>query len=286
MRIANLTGRLVLVADELALDVETASGGRFGPDPATVFGAWDEFSAWARSVDVATRPDAVAFAATELGAPSPRPRQVIGIGLNYADHAAESGLPLPEEPVVFTKFPSSVAGPDVDVRLPGGTVDWEAELVVVIGRGGRDIPEDEALDRIAGFTVGQDLSERTVQWQATPAQFSMGKSFENFAPIGPAIVTLDEFADPAALRISATIVGPDRGETRVQDGSTDQLIFGVADLVSRLSRTLELLPGDLVFTGTPPGVGAGREPKRFLDAGETLITRIEGIGAIVQRFYA
>ena len=135
---------------------------------------------------------------------------MIGVGLNYADHATESGLPIPEQPVVFTKFASSVAGPDVDVRLPGDTVDWEAELVVVIGSGGRDIPLAEAADRIAGYTVGQDLSERTVQWQGQPAQFSMGKSFEGFAPTGPVIVSLDEFADPDRLAISTTIIGAGR----------------------------------------------------------------------------
>ncbi|GAA2025962.1 fumarylacetoacetate hydrolase family protein [Agromyces tropicus] len=286
MRIANLADRLVLINDHLAVDVESASGGRFGPDPAAVFAAWGEFAAWASAIDVTAHPDATSFPDEELGAPSPRPRQVVGVGLNYADHAAEAGLPIPDEPVVFTKFASAVTGPDADVTLPGATVDWEAELVVVIGTGGRDIPEAEALSRIAGYTVGQDLSERTVQWQATPAQFSMGKSFRDFAPTGPAIVTLDEFADPARLAISATIVEVDGTETRVQDGSTEQLIFGVAELVSRLSRVLELLPGDLIFTGTPPGVGAGMDPKRFLRDGETLVTEIEGIGAITQRFHA
>jgi 2-keto-4-pentenoate hydratase/2-oxohepta-3-ene-1,7-dioic acid hydratase in catechol pathway len=285
MRIANLAGRLVLIEDDRALDVESASDHRFGADPALIFSEWDAVAGWADGIDVATHPDAATFAAAELGAPSPRPRQVIGVGLNYADHAAEAGLPIPEHPVVFTKFASAIAGPDVDVRLPGETVDWEAELVVVIGRGGRDIPESEARDRIAGYTVGQDLSERTVQWQGAPAQFSIGKSFENFAPTGPVIVTLDEFADSDALAISATIIGADGTETRVQNGSTDKLIFAIGDLVSRLSAIVELLPGDLIFTGTPPGVGAGMNPKRFLIAGETLVTEIEGIGTITQRFF-
>lgn len=285
MRIANITGRLALVAGDRALDVETASEGRFAADPAAVFSVWDDFAAWGADIDVAAHPASVSFDVSALGAPSPRPPQVIGVGLNYADHAAEAGLALPEQPVVFTKFASSVAGPDVDVRLPGDTVDWESELVVVIGQGGRDIPESDALSRIAGYTVGQDLSERTVQWQGTPAQFSMGKSFENFAPIGPVLVTLDEFTDANRLAISATITGVDGTQTRVQDSSTDQLVFGVADLVGRLSQTIELLPGDLIFTGTPPGVGMGMDPKRFLQEGETLATEIEGIGTIVQRFH-
>ncbi|MFD0790320.1 fumarylacetoacetate hydrolase family protein [Microbacterium insulae] len=274
----------MLVDGDWALDVERASGGRFAADPSAVFSRWPEFAEWAGSVDVAADERAEVFEASELRAPSPRPRQVIGVGLNYADHAHEAGLPIPEHPVVFTKFASAVAGPDVDVRLPGSTVDWEAELVVVIGTGGRDIPESEALSRIAGYTVGQDLSERTVQWQGMPAQFSMGKSFENFAPIGPWIVTLDEFSNPNELAISATIAGLDGTETRVQDSSTAQLIFPVGELISRLSKTLELLPGDIVFTGTPPGVGAGMKPNRYLVPGEVLVTEIAGIGHITQRF--
>ncbi len=286
MRIANNAGRLALVADARILDVESASAGVFAADPALVFERWAEFRAWAGSVDVASHPDASALGDARLDAPSPRPRQVIGVGLNYADHAAESGLPIPEKPVVFTKFSSSVAGPDIEVRLPGETVDWEAELVIVVGQGGRHIPLAEARDRIAGFTVGQDLSERTVQWQDQPPQFSMGKSFEGFAPTGPAVVTLDELEDPAALAISTTIVASDGSATVVQKGNTDQLVFGVNELVSRLSAVVELLPGDLIFTGTPPGVGAGMDPKRFLVAGETLLTEIEGIGRIRQRFLA
>jgi 2-keto-4-pentenoate hydratase/2-oxohepta-3-ene-1,7-dioic acid hydratase in catechol pathway len=284
MRIANDAGRLSLVHNDRILDVERASDGAFSSDPMAAFGRWDDLAAWAASIDIGAHPDAEPIERALLDAPSPSPRQVIGIGLNYADHAAESGLPLPEAPVVFTKFPSSVAGPDVDVVLPGATVDWEAELVVVIGRGGRNIPRAEARSHIAGFTAGQDLSERTVQWQGQPAQFSMGKSFENFAPIGPVIVTLDEFADPDRLTLTTTIVGEDGTETQVQNGSTEQLIFGVDELIERLSQTIELLPGDLIFTGTPPGVGAGRDPKRFLRAGETLVTEIEGIGRITQGF--
>lgn len=286
MRIANLSHRLVLVSKEHVLDVETASGGRFSADPAAVFQRWEEFRAWAAELDVVTHAQAEALDSTRFGAPSPRPRQVIGVGLNYADHAAESGLPLPESPVVFTKFASSVTGPDADVRLPGETVDWEAELVIVIGAGGRDIPQSEAAARIAGFTVGQDLSERTVQWQGTPAQFSMGKSYENFAPTGPLLVTLDEFEDFNRLAISATITGVDGVESRVQDSSTDQLVFGIEDLVHRLSQTMELLPGDLIFTGTPAGVGMGRDPQVWLRPGDELVTWIEGIGELRQSFVA
>jgi 2,4-diketo-3-deoxy-L-fuconate hydrolase len=284
MRIANDSGRLALVSTDRILDVERASRGILPADPMEAFARWSELTAWAASIDVEAHPDATALAEAHLDSPSPRPRQVFGIGLNYADHAAESGLDLPENPLVFTKFSSSVAGPDVEVTLPGPTVDWEAELVVVIGAGGRFIPLAEARSHIAGFTVGQDLSERTVQWQGQPAQFSVGKSFENFAPIGPVVVTLDELPDAERLVLTTTIVGADGTETQVQNGNTDQLIFGVDELIARLSETVELLPGDLIFTGTPPGVGASREPKRFLIAGETLVTEILGIGRITQHF--
>jgi 2,4-diketo-3-deoxy-L-fuconate hydrolase len=284
MRIGNMAGRLVLVQNDRTVDVERASDGAFASDPMEVFARWNEFSDWAASIDVDAHPDASLIVSATLDAPSPRPRQVLGIGLNYADHAAESGLPVPDQPVVFTKFPSSVAGPDVEVILPGPTVDWEAELVIVIAKAGRHIPLAEARGHVAGFTVGQDLSERTVQWQGQPAQFSIGKSFENFAPIGPVIVTLDEFVDPDRLTLTTTLIEADGTRTEMQNGSTDQLIFGVDELIARLSETIELLPGDLIFTGTPPGVGAGREPKRFLIAGETLVTEIEGIGHITQRF--
>jgi 2-keto-4-pentenoate hydratase/2-oxohepta-3-ene-1,7-dioic acid hydratase in catechol pathway len=284
MRIANNAGRLALVSGDRILDVETASGGRFGADPMAAFERWDELAAWAASTDVAAHPDATGLADAHLDAPSPRPRQVIGIGLNYSDHAAESGLALPTSPVVFTKFPSSIAGPDVDVSLPGPTTDWEVELVVVIGNGGRHISQADARSHVAGYTAGQDLSERTVQWEGASAQFSVGKSFENFAPIGPVIVTLDELPDPDRLRLSTTIVEPDGTRVEVQNGTTDKLIFGVDELVARMSEIVELLPGDLIFTGTPSGVGAGRDPKRFLVAGESLVTEIEGVGTITQRF--
>jgi 2-keto-4-pentenoate hydratase/2-oxohepta-3-ene-1,7-dioic acid hydratase in catechol pathway len=284
MRIANNAGRLALVQNDRILDVEGASGGLFSADPTDAFARWGELVAWAGSVDVDAHPDAAPLASAALDAPSPRPRQVFGIGLNYADHAAESGLPLPENPLVFTKFPSSVAGPDVHVALPGATVDWEAELVVVIAKGGRNIPLADARAHVAGFTVGQDLSERTVQWLGQPAQFNLGKSFENFAPIGPVIVTIDELADPDRLTLTATIIGVDGTRTEVQNGNSDQLVFGIDELIARLSQTIELLPGDLIFTGTPPGVGAGRTPARFLVAGETLVTEISGIGRITQRF--
>lgn len=291
MRIANLAGRATLVSGSTGLDVEAASDGRFGADPQGVWSDWAGFVAWAGTLDVPGHPDAQPFDERDLLAPVPRPSQVFAIGLNYADHAAEASMELPENPLVFTKFPSSLTGADATVRLTGDRVDWEAELVVVIGRGGRDIPKDEAWDAVAGLTVGQDISDRTVQNWGKPAQFSLGKSFENYAPTGPAVVTLDELRaaghDPAALRIHCEIADEPGGAPRtLQDGTTADLIFPVDELVARLSAIIELRPGDIIFTGTPAGVGLGRTPQVFLQPGQRLTTEIEGLGTIRQTFIA
>lgn len=283
MRIGNLNGRAVLLGAS-ALDIEQASGGRFGPDPLTVFRNIAAVLEWGRDLDVDTHAGARPFDPDELGAPVPFPSQVFGIGLNYADHAAETGMQLPDEPLVFTKFPSSIAGPYTSVRLAGDRVDWEAELVVVIGAGGRDIPESSAWDVVAGLTVGQDLSDRTVQNRGNRPQFSLGKSFAGYGPTGPAVVTLDELRgehDLNALRVQCRLRDGD-GERELQDGTTADLIFPVPVLVAKLSRIVELRPGDLIFTGTPAGVGVARDPQEFLRPGQVLTTEIEGLGSIRQ----
>ena len=290
MRIANLTGRAVLIGTSAAgtssaLDIFDASNGRFGPLPQSIWDDWRAFEAWARTIDVDSRTDARHCDTAALGAPSPRPPQVFAIGLNYSDHAAEAGLPLPEQPLVFTKFPSSIVGPEAIVRLSSDHVDWEAELVVVIGVGGRDVAADDAWNIVAGLAVGQDLSDRTVQqWGAPVAQFSLGKSFAGYSPVGPSVVTLDEVrrsADPDALEITCAL---DTGGERVvlQHGSTRDLIFSVPELIAQLTAIVELCPGDLIFTGTPAGVGIGRKPPQFLKDGQRLVTNIEGVGEIVQ----
>jgi 2,4-diketo-3-deoxy-L-fuconate hydrolase len=288
MRIASLKGRAVLIGGTNAIDIDRASGGRFGSDPQALYGHWSEFRDWAASIDVSAHAEAEEYDGRDLGAPVPRPRQVFGVGLNYADHAVESKMELPENPLVFTKFPSSITGPDVDVRLSGDRVDWEAELVVVIGVGGRDIHEVDAWQAVAGLTVGQDLSDRTVQNLGKPAQFNLGKSFADYGPIGPAVVTLDEVravADPEALSVTCWLSESGSDVERVlQDGNTRDLIFTVPQLVSRLSAIVELLPGDLIFTGTPSGVGLGRDPQEFLKPGQRLTTKIEALGTLVQRF--
>ena len=284
MRIANLADRLVVVTgepgNEITYDVEKNSNDRFGPNPQAVYDDWDAFTAWAATArwegGMPLQPD-------ELGSPVPVPRQVLAIGLNYREHAAESGFAVPTgEPPVFTKFPSCITGPRGDITLPeGGHTDWEVELVAVIGRRAERVSEADAASYVAGYAVGQDISERILQSAATPPQFSLGKSLPGFGPIGPWLVTLDEFADPNDLELGCAINGE-----QMQLSRTSDLIFSVPALVAKLSATLPLLPGDVIFTGTPSGVGLGRNPQRWLASGDELVTHIEGIGELRHRFVA
>lgn len=276
MRIANLGGRLVVVhPDGSATDAARASDGRFGPDPMTAFADWDAFRSWA-----ATLPASGATVDAELlGPPVPRPPQVFAIGVNYREHADEAGYPPDSLPVTFTKFPSSLTGPQATVELPPGNVDWEVELVVAVGRGGHEIDRADAWDHIAGLTIGQDLSERLAQLEGSRPQFGLAKSHPGFSPTGPWLVSPDELADPADLAISCAI----DGET-VQSSRTSRMIYDIPELIARLSAVVTLLPGDIIFTGTPSGIGNARTPKRFLRAGETLTSTIEGLGTMTTRF--
>lgn len=281
MRLANVAGRaLLLTADDRGVDVERASGGEFGPGLARVYDAWSAFTAWADSVDASAH-EAVTFDRSQLGSPSPSPRQVVAIGLNYSEHAAESGFAVPDAlPPTFTKFVSAITGPDSVVKLPlKGNTDWEVELVVVIGQTAQNVAEADAWNHVAGLTVGQDISERITQAAGPSPQFSLGKSFPGFAPVGPWLVTPDSVPDKDNLALGCAI----DGET-VQDGRTSDLVFSVSALVAKLSAIISLYPGDLIFTGTPSGVGLGRTPQRFLKDGEKLESWIEGIGRLNQSF--
>ena len=285
MRIAVINQRLSLIQGSGiqatgAVDVHAASGGRFGPDAAAAYERWAEFAGWARSADL---PDPEPFTPAALGSPSPAPRQVFGIGLNYSAHAAESGLGRPEtSPPVFTKFPSCITGPYGEVTLPpGGHTDWEVELVVIIGLTAVRVPAASAWEHVAGLSVGQDVSERILQMAATPPQFSLGKSYPGFGPVGPWLVTPDEFGDPDDLELSCSVNGEE-----MQKARTGELIFGVSELIGQLSRVTPLLPGDVIFTGTPSGVGLGRNPQRWLAPGDVLTSYIEGIGEMSHRFVA
>ncbi|GAA4070421.1 fumarylacetoacetate hydrolase family protein [Nonomuraea soli] len=281
MRIANLSSRLVLITDDAkAVDVERASGGLFSADPQAVYARWEEFRAWAAGAEL---PEGAAFDQADLGAPAPSPRQILAVGLNYHAHAAESGFEAPDTiPPLFTKFASAISGPVSSVRLPEkGHTDWEIELVAVIGREAYQVPKDEAWQYVAGLTAGQDLSERITQMAGPSPQFSLGKSFPGFAPMGPYLVTPDAFDDPDDLELTCSIDGQE-----MQRGRTRDLIFSVPALVAKLSAVLPLLPGDVLFTGTPAGVGLGRTPQRWLADGEVLVSRIEGIGELRQTFHA
>jgi 2-keto-4-pentenoate hydratase/2-oxohepta-3-ene-1,7-dioic acid hydratase in catechol pathway len=279
MRTANVNGRLKLVAGDVACDVANASNGRFSPDPAAIYERWDDFSAWAREKEV----DDLArerFDPTHAAAPSPSPRQVFAVALNYVDHAAESGLRPPEDPLFFTKYVSAFAGAHTAVLLPpGGNVDWECELVAVIARESHRIDPERAWSNVAGVTIGQDISERNLQRSGPVPQFSLGKSYPGFAPQGPVLVTPDELPNRDDLAIGCDVNG-----APMQKARTSDMIFSVAELVAYLSRVLTLYPGDVIFTGTPPGVGMGRNPQVFLKPGDRLRSYIEGIGEMVQEF--
>lgn len=279
MRIANLDNRAVLVVDsDRAVDIATASDGRFGPDPRSVYESWQEVTEWAASLSPGAT---VALDRALLGAPSPEPRQVFAIGLNYHAHAAESGFDAPTQlPPVFTKYVSSFAGPDSEVVIPDGTtVDWEVELVAVIGRTARRVTEHDAWSHVAGLTIGQDISERTAQRRGPAPQFGLAKSLPGFSPQGPWLVTPDELDNPDDLELGCSIDGE-----QVQKGRTSDLIFSVPRIVAALSEIVTLYPGDVIFTGTPAGVGMGRTPQRYLRPGEQLDSWISGIGELHQRF--
>jgi 2,4-diketo-3-deoxy-L-fuconate hydrolase len=262
VKLANVGGRAALVLADGVVDVATATDGRFGPDLGPIYDDWAAFVEVASTITTATGP----LDEAALGCPVPAPRQVFAIGLNYRSHAEESGMALPAVPATFTKFPASLSGPFDDIAVPpdsGVGIDWEVELAVA-----------DAWSHIAGLTVGQDISDRPLQF-AAGAQFSLGKSRRGFGPMGPWVVTVDELEDPDDLALGCSVDGE-----VVQDARTDDLVFGVPRLIAELSAVLPLLPGDVIFTGTPAGVGFTRQPPRGLQPGNVLESWIEGIGTI------
>jgi 2,4-didehydro-3-deoxy-L-rhamnonate hydrolase len=276
-RLINHAGRAALDIDGQRHDLAELSQDPTLSDPMAAVARHRDLHAIAQRATAATAqgpvdPDA-------LGPCVPRPQKVFGIGLNYSDHAAESNLSLPPAPLAFTKFPSCLVGPTADVELSGDAVDWEVELVVVIGTGGRDIATAAAWDHVAGLTLGQDISDRKVQLLGTPPQFSLGKSFDTFGPIGPALVSVDSFTNPDDIGLWCEITGE-----RMQDGRSKDLIFDVPALISYLSGICTLVPGDMIFTGTPSGVGAGRG--RFLTEGDVIHSGAEVIGTLTNRCVA
>ena len=270
MRIANHGGRAVAVLGDTVADIATLSRGAFGPDMRSVYDRWDDVQALVDGVATGTAP----LDHAQLGCPVPEPRQVFAIGLNYRKHAEESGMKVPSVPATFTKYPASLGGPYDDIEIHGDTVDWEVELVAIIGRRADRVSEADGWSHIAGLTVGQDISDRTLQF-AAGAQFSLGKSRRGYGPMGPWVVSPDEFDDPDNLELGCSVDGE-----VVQRDRTNDLVFSVPQLVAELSSVLPLLPGDVIFTGTPAGVGFARKPPRALAPGNVLETWIEGIGSM------
>ncbi len=229
-------------------------------------------SGWRRGLDPASLPRVTGR--PRLGPCVGGTGKFIGIGLNYADHAAEAGMEVPAEPVLFLKATSAISGPNDPILLPRGSqkTDWEVELGVVIGRGGKYIDEREALDHVAGYCVVNDVSERAYQIEMA-GQWAKGKGCDSFGPIGPWLVTADSVPDPQNLRMWLEVNG-----RRMQEGSTKTMVYTVPFLVSYLSRFFSLQPGDIITTGTPPGVGMGQKPPRYLRAGDVVRLGIEGLG--------
>ena len=282
MRIANLSGRLVIVSDGNAVDVETASGGRFSADPAAIYPRWAEFRGWA---DQTKLTDAHPFDPADLGAPSPAPRQLFAIGLNYRAHARETGFAIPEDPPVFTKYVTSITGPITEVALPeNGHTDWEVELVVVVGNHAYQVPEARAWSHVAGLAVGQDISERIGQMKGPSPQFSLAKSHPGFTAFGPWLVTPDEL-ELFALgdgRYNLSMVARVNGVERSR-GNFRDIYYTFAQMIARASRDAALYPGDVLGSGTV-GSGclleltAGQGP--WLAEGDEIELEITGLGIL------
>jgi 2-keto-4-pentenoate hydratase/2-oxohepta-3-ene-1,7-dioic acid hydratase in catechol pathway len=281
MRLGVIANRTVLVDGDSAIDIERASGGRFPADPAGIFERWEALVDWAATAE----PEGERLPLDQLQNPVPAPRQVFGIGANYLDHAEEAARAqgftgdvkamLPKNPMIFTKFRSSLSGPYDAIPVPSRNVDWEVELVVVMGRRAERVAAEDAWSYVAGLTVGQDVSERVIQMAGHAPQLSMGKSFPGFGPLGPVLVTPDALESPDDLELGCTL----NGQT-VQKGRTAGMIFPVAELIAYISSICPLLPGDLIFTGTPSGVGLFRTPPVYLKPGDTVVTWVKGIGEL------
>ena len=270
-KLGNIDGRSALVRNNDYYDLETISDGevssigieaiQFEDLLSDLYSKLDSFEATGNIDDVT------------LGAPITSSINCFAVGLNYRNHAEESGMEIPAFPMIFTKHTSCIVGPFDNVEMRSDIVDYEAEMVVVIGKGGKDISKDDAWSHVAGITVGQDISDRSVQFHATPPQFNLGKSFDTFGPIGPILVSHDEVDDKESLKLTCSV----NDELR-QDDNTNDLIFDVPYLISYISEFITLNTGDLIFTGTPAGVGATQG--KLLKDGDMLSTSIEGIGTI------
>lgn len=276
LRLASFNGRAHLVTQHTdttahLVDLENISGGKFSSNPMDAYENWDQLRDFVSTVSESG--DEVQIA--QLDSPSPRPRQLVAVGLNYRRHAIEFGLEIPKTPLVFAKFPSSVGAPFADVPMTHTNTDWEVELVLVVGSGGRNIKAADAWDHIAAICVGQDISNRVEQFATNPPQFSMGKSFKNHSVFGPWVVDARSIDNKDNLDLSCTVNGVTK-----QSSKTGDMIFPVSEIVEFLSSILELYPGDVIYTGTPSGVGNSRKPQEFLKKGDVVVSTLEGVGSI------
>ena len=276
LRFGVVDGRSVLVYPDgtRVSDLEKSSHGAFSSDPLHAFSKWAQVRSFAANYTDKGFP----IDPEQFDAPSPHARQIFGIGLNYRAHALETGAPLPETPLTFTKFSSSINRPFGEIPVSVPTCDWEVELAVVVGSGGRDIRVEDGWRSLAGVCVGQDISDRLLQRATQPPQFNLGKSRRGYTPFGPWLVDCETVTKRDSLVLSCAVNGVQK-----QHSSTDDLIFNVPTLVSYLSSIVELLPGDVIYTGTPSGVGGARKPPEFLKPGDVIVSSLEGLATITNR---
>ena len=273
-RLANIDGRAALVSGENYYDLEKISQGNFSQDPMRALEALSELSALGAQLD--NFEPSGQLADVELGPPVPNPKNCYAVGLNYRNHAEESNMAMPPVPMVFTKHTSCISGPTADIEMRSDYVDYEAELVAVIGKPGKDIAKETAWQHVAGLCVGQDISDRPMQFSAAPPQFNLGKSFDTFGPIGPVLTSLESLQDYHSMEIQCNV----SGEVRQKDNVSD-LIFDIPYLIAYLSEIVTLKTGDIIFTGTPAGVGV--IDGKYLRDGDMLTTSIEGLGTLRNR---
>lgn len=280
LRLASIESRAHVVVghDEThcdVIDVERASDGRLPSNPMACLARWDDLRHFVDSTTAT--PTRVAL--ERLDCPVPQPRQMFAVGLNYKRHAEEMGSPIPAQPLIFAKFQSSLNAPYASIAVASDTCDYESEVVVVIGRGGRNISQADAWNHVAGLCAGQDVSDRGLQYAGTPPQFSMGKSRLGFSPIGPWVADMAHVEERNALRIGCSVNGEPRQSTVITD-----MIFPIDQIVSYLSTICELYPGDIIYTGSPSGVGHGYKPPRYLKPGDVVVTTLEGVGTMRHTF--
>ena len=271
---ANINNRSALVQGEAFFDLSTITNGAVSSDPMKAIQNSDLLHHYATQLDDYESSGLIAEA--NVSAPIPQPRNSFGVGLNYQLHVEEAASKTPNTPMVFTKFPSSICGPTDAVIMRSDECDYEGELLVVIGKDGKDIPDEEAWSHVLGLSVGQDFSDRGIQYKDQPAQFNLGKSFDTFGPTGPYLVSTNSFADPNDLQIVTTV----NGEVR-QNDRTSNMIFDIPTLISYISSITSLAAGDIIFSGTPEGVGFRNGS--FLKDGDIVETTIEGIGTMRNR---